>query len=57
MVDFLIITTRPGKKNVTDIYPKFVIKKSRDTSMQFGLRTKVDGQLRKTTLFNWSTKS
>ena len=36
MVDFLIITTRPGKKNVTDIYPKFVIKKSRDLMIRGG---------------------
>lgn len=30
MIDFLIIATRMGKRNTIEIYPKFIIKKSKD---------------------------
>jgi len=30
MLDFLIVSTRSPRKNVVEIYPKFIIKKSRD---------------------------
>lgn len=36
MVDFLIISTRSGKRGVTEIYPKFVIKKSSDLMIRGG---------------------
>lgn len=30
MIDFLMIATRMGKRNTIEIYPKFIIKKSKD---------------------------
>ena len=36
MVDFLIISTRSGKRGITEIYPKFVIKKSSDLMIRGG---------------------
>lgn len=36
MLDFLIIATRPTKRGVTEIYPKFVIKKSADLMIRGG---------------------
>lgn len=30
MIDFLMIATRTGKRGVIEIYPKFIIKKSKD---------------------------
>ena len=30
MIDFLMIASRPGKRGVIEIYPKFIIKKSKD---------------------------
>lgn len=36
MIDFLMISTRPGKKEVTEIYPKFIIKKSDDLMIRGG---------------------
>lgn len=36
MLDFLMISTRSNKKGVTDIYPKFVIKKSKDLMIRGG---------------------
>ena len=36
MVDFLMIATRPGKRNVTEVYPKFIIGKSNDLMIRGG---------------------
>lgn len=36
MVDFLLIATRQGKKGITEIYPKFIIKKSKDLMIRGG---------------------
>ena len=36
MVDFLIISTRPGKRNTIEIYPKFIIGKSFDLMIRGG---------------------
>lgn len=36
MIDFLLISTRPGKKDVIEIYPKFIIKKSQDLMIRGG---------------------
>jgi phage/plasmid-associated DNA primase len=36
MIDFLIVSTRPGKKGVTEVFPKFVIKKSSDLMIRGG---------------------
>lgn len=36
MVDFLMIATRPGKRNTTEIYPKFIIGKSNDLMIRGG---------------------
>ena len=36
MLDFLMISTRQGKRGVTEIYPKFVIKKSSDLMIRGG---------------------
>jgi phage/plasmid-associated DNA primase len=36
MIDFLIVSTRPGKKGVTEVYPKFIIKKSSDLMIRGG---------------------
>ena len=36
MVDFLLISTRPTKKGVTEIYPKFIIKRSEDLMIRGG---------------------
>lgn len=36
MIDFLIVSTRPGKKGVVEVYPKFVIKKSSDLMIRGG---------------------
>ena len=30
MIDFLMIATRTGKRGVIEIYPKFIIKRSKD---------------------------
>lgn len=36
MIDFLLISTRPVKKDVIEIYPKFIIKKSKDLMIRGG---------------------
>ena len=36
MVDFLMISTRPGKRNTIEIYPKFIIVKSSDLMIRGG---------------------
>ena len=36
MLDFLIVSTRPGKKGIIEIYPKFIIKKSNDLMIRGG---------------------
>lgn len=36
MLDFLMISTRNGKRGVTEIYPKFIIKKSSDLMIRGG---------------------
>ena len=36
MFDFLMVTTRSNKKGVVEVYPKFVIKKSKDLMIQGG---------------------
>lgn len=36
MIDFLLISTRPAKKDVIEIYPKFIIKKSKDLMIRGG---------------------
>ena len=36
MVDFLVITTRPTKRGVIEVYPKFIIKKSSDLMIRGG---------------------
>lgn len=36
MLDFLMISTRQGKRGVTEIYPKFIIKKSSDLMIRGG---------------------
>lgn len=36
MLDFLMISTRTGKRGVTEIYPKFIIKKSSDLMIRGG---------------------
>ena len=36
MVDFLLISTRPTKRGVIEIYPKFIIKKSSDLMIRGG---------------------
>lgn len=36
MVDFFIVSTRPGRRGVTEIYPKFIIKKSSDLMIRGG---------------------
>lgn len=36
MIDFLMITTRPAKGGVIEIYPKFIIKKSKDLMIRGG---------------------
>lgn len=36
MIDFLMISTRAGKKGVVEIYPKFIIKKSSDLMIRGG---------------------
>ena len=36
MVDFLMISTRPGKRNTIEIYPKFIIGKSSDLMIRGG---------------------
>lgn len=36
MIDFLLISTRPGKRGVIEIYPKFIIKKSSDLMIRGG---------------------
>ena len=30
MLDFLKVATRPGKRGVTEVYPKFIVNKSSD---------------------------
>ena len=36
MLDFLMIATRPTKRGVIEIYPKFIIKKSSDLMIRGG---------------------
>ena len=36
MLDFLMISTRSGKRGVIEIYPKFIIKKSNDLMIRGG---------------------
>lgn len=36
MIDFLMISTRPGKRGIMEIYPKFIIKKSSDLMIRGG---------------------
>ena len=36
MVDFFMIATRPGKRGIIEIYPKFIIKKSSDLMIRGG---------------------
>lgn len=36
MVDFLMISTRPGKRGIVEIYPRFIIKKSSDLMIRGG---------------------
>ena len=36
MIDFLMISTRSTKRGVIEIYPKFIIKKSRDLMIRGG---------------------
>ena len=36
MIDFLTISTRPGKRGSIEIYPKFIIKKSSDLMIRGG---------------------
>ena len=36
MLDFLLISTKTGKRGVTEIYPKFIIKKSEDLMIRGG---------------------
>ena len=36
MLDFLLISTKNGKRGVTEIYPKFIIKKSEDLMIRGG---------------------
>ena len=36
MIDFLMISTRPGKRGVTEIFPTFMIKKSSDLMIRGG---------------------
>lgn len=36
MVDFFVISTRPGKRGVEEIYPRFLIKKSSDLMIRAG---------------------
>ena len=36
MIDFLMISSRPAKRDVIEIYPKFVIKKSSDLMIRGG---------------------
>ena len=36
MIDFLMISTRPTKRGVIEIYPKFIIKKSSDLMIRGG---------------------
>ena len=36
MLDFCTITTRPGKRGVMEVYPKFIIKKSSDLMIRGG---------------------
>lgn len=36
MVDFLVISTRPGKRGIEEIYPRFIIKKSSDLMIRGG---------------------
>ena len=36
MLDFLMISSRPGKKGILEIYPKFIIKNSKDLMIRGG---------------------
>ena len=36
MVDFLMISTRPGRRGIEEIYPRFIIKKSSDLMIRGG---------------------
>ena len=36
MLDFLMVSTRPGKRGVIEIYPRFIIKKSSDLMIRGG---------------------
>ena len=39
MIDFLMIATRTGKRGVIEIYPKFIIKKSKDLMIRVLIST------------------
>ena len=51
MLDFLMISTRSGKRGVIEIYPKFIIKKSNDLMIRGGDFYAID---RKSTRLNSS---
>ena len=36
MLDFLMVSTRNSKRGVTEIYPKFIVKKSSDLMIRGG---------------------
>ena len=36
MIDFLMISTRPGRRGIVEIYPRFIIKKSSDLMIRGG---------------------
>ena len=36
MIDFFVISTRPGKRGTVEVYPKFIIKKSTDLMIRGG---------------------
>ena len=36
MLDFLVISTRSGKRGIIEIYPKFIIRKSSDLMIRGG---------------------
>lgn len=36
MLDFLMVSTRPGKRGIIEIYPKFIIKRSNDLMIRGG---------------------
>ena len=36
MIDFLTVSTRPGKRGSVEIYPSFIVKKSKDLMIRGG---------------------